>query len=362
MRYVFLLHGIGINPPGWSQKIRTVLSEKAVFYAARSGETPQPVQFVELRFDHVLERNIGSFLDGGGSLSPVNDWLREGWDQRGPNAKLSLNSFIRDFALDVACYLWGGDTMVEILETIAETMVETIMPGPKKNDFYLLCHSLGTKIGCDLLNLLYEPAGGSNPAYPNINKLHPLFSLRPNGDPTRTSPDFSGLYLIANVAPLLNRFDNQSYDANSSHVRISIPGTQGGIIRNHFRIFNNHYDPVARCGGTNLINPSVYTHHTVIAQANDWLMHFYEQYLDHPLVHIPLIEDFYGLQLSEPVKLKAIQDFESGCHLPAIEATLETALSLLPEYNPTDPQKGLLSFLFETARKLGTITNDSPEN
>ncbi|MBN1758438.1 MAG: hypothetical protein JW863_08985 [Chitinispirillaceae bacterium] len=80
--------------------------------------------------------------------------------------------------------------MVEVLESIAATMVKTIMPSPKKNDFFLLCHSLGTKVGFDLLNLLYKPAGNGNPAYPNINKLHPLFSLRPNGDPTRTSPDF----------------------------------------------------------------------------------------------------------------------------------------------------------------------------
>ena len=73
MRYAFLLHGIGINPLGWSHKVQTFLSEKAVFYAARSGETPQPVQFIELRFDHILDRNLSSFLDGGVSLGPVNN-------------------------------------------------------------------------------------------------------------------------------------------------------------------------------------------------------------------------------------------------------------------------------------------------
>ncbi|MBN1758439.1 MAG: hypothetical protein JW863_08990 [Chitinispirillaceae bacterium] len=165
--------------------------------------------------------------------------------------------------------------------------------------------------------------------------------------------------MIANVAPLLSLFDNQSYDANTSPVRISIPGAQGGIVRNYFRVFNNHYDPVARCGGTNRINPSAYSYHTVLAQANTWLMHYLEQYLDHPLVHIPIIEDLYGLSLPEQIKQQAVNDYESRCHKPAIEAALETVLSLLPDFQMTSSPKDLLTFLFDTARKLRTISENT---
>ncbi|MBN1758437.1 MAG: hypothetical protein JW863_08980 [Chitinispirillaceae bacterium] len=107
MRYLFLLHGIGISPPGWSAKVQTFISEKSAFYAAQSQHLPQPVTFIELRYDHILERNMGVFLDGGSFLGHINDWLKEGWESRGPNAKLTVNSFIRDYALDVGCYLWG---------------------------------------------------------------------------------------------------------------------------------------------------------------------------------------------------------------------------------------------------------------
>ena len=125
MHYVFLLHGVGVNTPGWSNGIQTTLKTKAQEYAAKISQELTDVEFVELCYDQVLDRNMDAFLEGGTSLGKINDWLKSGWADRKTGKKpTDLSSFVRDYALDVCCYLWSGDTMIEVLDTIAKTMLE----------------------------------------------------------------------------------------------------------------------------------------------------------------------------------------------------------------------------------------------
>lgn len=352
MHYVFLLHGVGISNPGWSIPVSTALAEKANLYAAASGQALAEVKFIELRYDQILERNMQQFIDNGSTTGAVGAWLKQGWDNRGAGKIPDVNTFIRDYALDIGCYLFVRDTTIEVLDTLAQKMLEVMAGSPLKNDYSLICHSLGTKVGFDLLHLLYaKTTAAGNPKAANLDKLSPLFGLRDNGDVVRTSPDFSGLYLLANVMPLLNHFDQQAYDANSSHVRMSIPGTQGGVIRNNYRIINNHFDPIARAGGSGTIKKDVYSCNITYPQADAWLMHYLTQYTDHPAVHLPIIEDLYKIKIAEPLKKKAIAGFEAKFRNPAIESALETALKLLPDGSTVTSQNNILEFLFSYANK-----------
>jgi len=328
--YLFMLHGMGEQTPGWSKEHKKIIEDKAKEY---SGETKtnlrKRVEIVELEFGSLLDGIMQDLLAGGDSLGPANDWLK-GTDGNG------LAKFIRNCALDVTAYIWHVDTSIFVLNRIAEKMLSVIQPHPITNQFSLLCHSLGTKVGFDLLHLLYieDTNGGGDTG--DLDALSPLFKLRPTGDPESTSPKFSNLYLVANVMPLLNDVDLQTFSSDNTHVQIRINTIpyQGGVVLDDFRIFNNHYDPFARLGRTHHVPAKCYTEEIRLQQAHEWNMHSLEHYLAHPKVHIPIIEGLY--KITVPEKQKKIQEYAEAHHDAAKESALEAALSVTPQFTGTD--------------------------
>ena len=326
MHYLFLLHGMGQQGHGWAVDHIELIENLAAEYSGQSVKTLQKrVEIVELEYDTLLDGIMTRLLEDGEGLGSFNENLK--------NAKEgSLEEFIRKSALDVTGYIWHSDTCINVLNKLAIDLLSVIAPDPLKNQFSILCHSLGTKVGFDLLHLLYAEELSSNGNQSDVE----LFKLRSNWDPVATSPRFQNLYLVANVMPLLNLVDLQTFSASDSHVRARINDIpyQGGIL-NNYRIFNNHYDPIARMGRTSHIPENVYTEEIVLAQAHKLNMHSLEEYLAHPRVHIPIIEDVYGIDVENKGAL--ISEYLLAHKDSKIEIALDTALSVLPELSSTNP-------------------------
>jgi hypothetical protein len=344
MHIVFLLHGIGNHQKGWSDSISQAIKLKAIEYGnLTEQQANDKVEFVELLYNDILDQNIHKILSGGKSLGSFNQLLAKGYEDR-YNPKPSNDSqtqtigVFRDLALDLFCYMLNPEMTNTVLLKLAEIVLNKISlePGSK---YSFVAHSLGTKVSFDLLHRLFE----SNSKYYSIDKN--------SKNPVYGSPSIHSYYLLANVAPILNYFDFTNYNMNDSHVRERRPSSiprQGGIISNAFRIFNNQYDPVAKIGLSNQINSNVYSQNSwfrFLSQAN---MHDYEQYIAHPIVHLNMLEDFYGIKAKN--KDSIINDFKT---IQVNEETKKQIDEMLNKINVPESAVSMLEFL----KNIESITN-----
>jgi len=304
---VFLLHGIGTQKSGWSHEAVENLKAKATAAFQKFGLTPVlEVEFVELFYADLLDKNMETMLEGGISLGDANDFLLQGFRERKdpnhvPNSNNEkLAAFVRDFALDVACYMWNAEFKQLILSSLADKMLLKIEQNPGKQ-YSFISHSLGTKVGFDLLHLFYQG-----------NKY---FTVNQFKSPVPPAPFFTGYYQLASVAFLLSQLTNSPEKPNDSHVRVMDDNQtpeQAGIILKKFGIYKNDFDPVAIIGRSNQIRPGVFSgirRLSYLSQAN---MHDFNLYVDHPAVHLDMIEDFYGVVVPESKRMEAIQEYESS--------------------------------------------------
>jgi hypothetical protein len=302
---VFLLHGVGKQQKDWADEpIKIIKDHSDKTIAKFALQTQYDVEFHDLFYSDLLDKNIEQMLAGGDSLFGVNKFLKQGFEERNnPNYVAKTNSEkvaagLRDFGLDVLCYTLNPNFMTLILNDIATQLVSKISlnSGAK---FSLVTHSLGTKVGFDLLHQLYLKE----------------YSVTPAGLPMAGSPAFLSYYHLASVAEVIGLFDFASYTPNNSHVKVINRyrnPEQLGVISKSYRIFNNQFDPVALIGMANKIDANVYSEYKWLNYIDQVWMHDLTCYLNNPSVHLSMIEDFYGVQIPDLERQHIIDTYDKS--------------------------------------------------
>lgn len=302
---VFLLHGVGMQQKDWADEPIKIIKDHSTHTLSKFGLQPKyEVEFHDLFYSNLLDKNVEVMLAGGDSLLAVNTFLKQGFAERNdPNHIATTNgekiaSGLRDFGLDVLCYTLNPNFMTLILNDIATQMVSKISlnAGAK---FSLVTHSLGTKVGFDLLHRLYLKE----------------YSVTPAGLPMAGSPPFLSYYHLASVTEVIGLFDFAAYTPNNSHVRVINRfrnPEQLGVISKSYRIFNNQFDPVALIGMANKIDSNVYSEYKWLNYIDRVWMHDMTCYLNNPSVHLPMIEDFYGVQIPATERQNIIDRYDKS--------------------------------------------------
>ena len=304
---VFLLHGVGKQTEGWStvpaEKIKAncnkVLSET-------ENSSDFELTFVELNYGHLLDANMFAMVEGSEGVPLVHDYLSLGLAERNnsnyvaESKKEKIAAALRDYALDLPTYLLNWEFTKMILISLAEKVTNTIAEHPSNTKYSLICHSLGTKVGFDLLHLIYT---GS------------YYNVHDSGNPTEGSPTFSSFYQLASIPWIMTHFDSVNYTPNNSYVRVrkvTDMGVQNGVIRDAYRIYGNKYDPIAWIGQSEKISPTVYSSRDQLDYIDRIWMHDFNLYLDHPKVYLSLVEDLLSIRLEDNYKEDMIAAYDNN--------------------------------------------------
>jgi len=329
---VFLMHGMGNQAPGWSDKSQKLLKDKSDEFGALPGATMFfDVEFVELNIQNLLNRNMEKLIKGGESLGDLTEFLNEGYDKRknnpdfeGDTTKEKIALFVRDFALDVFCYNWNDEFKTFLLLQLAEDVLKTIKEKLEANlndnvRFSFIAHSLGTKFSFDLLHRLYTMG---KPGY---------YKVDDSGAPMLGSPSFSTYIQLSSVSQILSRFSHLSEKPNNSHVRIArTTPRQFGIVDNRYGIYNNNWDVVSWIGEWNRYENHVFSSPFVnLDYLSTWNMHNMDLYISHPAVYCDLMHFLYGYTVSESQKKVLITTFEQKQENQSQE--LKQALQLIKQ-------------------------------
>lgn len=303
---VFLLHGVGKQQEGWSKEIVDNLKTKANKIISENQLEPfYEVEYVELFFSDLLDQNMQIMIDGGENLGEVNEFLKKGLEERNDpdfkpeTTKAKIAAGLRDYALDVPTYALNPDFTNALLVRLAIKVTTTIAANSNAV-FSFVSHSLGTKVSFDLLHKLYID--------------NEYYSVTEAGKPI-DSPSFRCYYQFASVAWVIGLFDYSTKTPNNSHVRVKRKEAtyeQGGVISDSYRIYNNNFDPIAWIGKSNKLEPRVYSTLNKLDYIDRAWMHDFNCYIDHPEVHLRMIEDFYRVKINEDVKQQTIEAYNNS--------------------------------------------------
>lgn len=306
---VFLVHGIGQHPAGWSNGPdgpATALSAARGHYpSCLPGDRPlsDQLELVEIRYDDVFDRVLDTWLELGQSIPATAGFP---WVDQVKELLQSVNgkkeSFLR-YGGDVLLYC-GFDLVARAVRWRVNSVIATRIyqswlavrdnPGAIPR-FAVIAHSLGTTVAQDALYQLasakwdddlaevaaQRPDMLANPALGGADRLaFDEVVARARAHPDRPIPvGLSALYLVANTWPLLRQVDGD-------YSRLQNNGAFDCA-----RVYNiNHaWDPVSLIGGGAAIVPSRpgWTNITVrhVHQPN---IHGFGHYLSHPAVHAPM--------------------------------------------------------------------------
>lgn len=279
MKHLFLLHGMGSNPPGWSASVVQTLDELASNYNwfKSNGNFKDQVVIHELRYDDVLEQYVHDWRESADALREAGN--REQKKLRIPKTLMLLNTSVMPeddksvfwtTLIDPILYRGFTEARQNVRATVMNQIVNAINAADQGAmvEASVLCHSQGTIVGHDVLHLL-----GSQPVNGNNSFMPPQFS-------------FDSVFMLANVS----RLGPYDVDPYTSCVR---PGTApvmgaGNYCRRLYS-FRHRWDPFtfwqtfAPTGwGDDFLCEPILTH---VHSAN---VHGFTHYLSHPEVHVPI--------------------------------------------------------------------------
>jgi hypothetical protein len=299
-RIVFLVHGMGDQPPDWSTSVKAKLDEVAARYAAfRNGQPlSQRVELVEIDYDSVFDQHVNDFAgdfanleqfaqQAGRSLGKIANWF--------PNADASQRGFFWTHVVDVLLYhgfnLVRDEVRVKVMQQFAHKLTSS-MQGGRIVDAFVIAHSLGTGVTCDTLALLGSQAFNGSSAF-----------LAGRG------MQFKGIFTIANVAKEVAT-DIDPY-TSVLHPDSAVVNPASSAYCARFANFRHVLDPFCRLtpfappnwgGDFNSVEDLKHVH--------DLNVHGFEHYLDHPKVHIPIINGIFETPIiTSQERADAIRDY-----------------------------------------------------
>jgi hypothetical protein len=282
-RLVFLVHGVGRNPPGWSAEARAVLARAAARYAGFAGGPPleERVRFVEVTYDEVFDRyvdRVGAELgalaafvreQGGPRLAKLGGWLAQ--------ATPTERALFWTHAADAVLYRYAPQLRDPVRVSVMTQIVDAVTAaraGGELAEVSVLAHSLGCAVATDALHLLAtRPFGGSD-------------AFLAGRDLT-----VRNLFAVANVA----RAVQGDVDPYASPVRPASAGPAPTYVT-RYHAFAHALDPFTRVRpfappgwGADYFPPDPPLRHL-----RGFDVHALEHYLDHPAVHAPVLNGVFG--------------------------------------------------------------------
>lgn len=291
-RVLLLVHGMGRHAPGWSATVTAKLDEVALRYPRfrkqyPSGGVADHLRVAEVTYDACFRQYVDQWQESvdqlvefmevneahaGGQLEDfgeVLDWVRL-------RATPGERKFFWSHAADVLLYrffpLVTDEVRVTVLEQLAQALAGRNVRGA------VLAHSLGTKVTHDCLQLLgTEPFGGGQSF------------LASNGY------FLEAVFTVANVSRILGRvrpgdpdvYQSVVHPRSTSATAVAPPGYCGAFFN-----FRHAFDPFTLVKPFRPANwgPDYYApDHDLEHIAADWNVHGFTHFLDHPAVHVPIL-------------------------------------------------------------------------
>lgn len=278
-RLVILVHGMGVHPSGWSSAVQRKLDEVAAQFSFFSAASlSRQVTFAEVDYDDVFVSQVADFgmsakglADFGKSkkvdISGTVAWLKGASDTE--------QKFFWSHCDDVLLYRFFRSirkaVQARVRDQIGTAITNARAEGP--TSVTVVAHSLGTSVTHDALATLgAQPWNGSQAFLAGSFQIETLF-------------------MIANVSRCLET-DNP---AGSSCV---FPGTlaKGGYAEAYFNV-RHTLDPIPAIRAFTpgkAWNSKKYFAIESLDHILNVNVHDLGHYLDHPLVHIPLLRRMFG--------------------------------------------------------------------
>jgi hypothetical protein len=312
---LFLVHGMGDNSPGWSAEVKQKLDDVSARYssvAAFANRKPftQVVTCVEVTYDDVFTKYLAQF---GGTIEGVRDVAaKRGIQLPGLFEWLTAHATPREQAffwshfVDVVLYALFREIRTDVQVRVMDSIAQVAQHG---GDFSVMSHSLGTAVAHDsLARLGSEPWQGGK------------------GFSATGSFRFRNFFTLANVSRFVQLVTGG--DVYGSCVRPASAGSPGYCER--FFQFFHRYDPFT---AAHAFTPQGWgTGYRYVGPLDHFArlnVHSWTHYLDHPAVHVALINQLYGDFVVDDRQLAAaVADYHPR---PAAEcaARLEEIKSLL---------------------------------
>jgi hypothetical protein len=292
---LLVAHGVGVHEAGWEAAVQTKLTEVAGRYAAFQPDPEKLWDEVELQavsYDGILSETLEQWKTHAGG---VMDFVAK---HKAPGTE-SL-AWIEELAEQDEDYLWThvGDVVIyhffplfrerirsRVMRSIADAVFAE--PGRHMRDCTILAHSLGTSVVHDSLHVL-----GTETIAGFANTLGP-----PN-------ERFRAIVMLANVSRLLE----STVGAFKSIVR---GGAQDDLASDctRFMSFRHELDPIC------VVRPFLpmdfdpqFNRIRSLSHYRAFDIHGYEHYLDHPRVHVPLLNSACGVDRITPDERDAAVD------------------------------------------------------
>jgi hypothetical protein len=290
MRLLFLVHGMGANPPGWSKPIQARLDELAARYTYFAGGKPftQRLRIVEIGYDSVFSDLVEHWQD---DLEEFRK-LEKSEALKLPEVLRTLSqatlpeevkSVFWTTLIDPVLYRGVSIVRDKVRALVQKQLLEALEPEMAKGPVpaCVVCHSLGTIVTHDALDNLgsvpqSDGHGGQSRAF-----MPPAFT-------------FDTLFSLANVSRL-GPYDRDPYN---TCVRPLSAGDAGGGVPPYLKTmysFHHRWDPFTLFQtfhrddwGPDYVEPAPLEH---VHSAN---VHGFLHYLDHPTVHVPILNKALG--------------------------------------------------------------------
>lgn len=320
---LFVVHGMGQYETGWEAEVRRKLEEVAGRYAAFRADPAalwQEVELVPVLYDDVLRATIDAWRTHAGGVASFArqhelfggldlDWL-ERFAGEDP-------SFFWTHAADVVLYRFFKLQRAAVRARVARQILDRVeaLPNGAFDDCCVLAHSLGTAVIHDTLHTLATSTFDG--------QAHPYGVL---------DSRFRAITMLANTSRVLQD-DIVAYD---SVVRGG-PRTSKTSNCSQFLSWHHEWDPftLVKRYAPDLWDerwPANNNTFGSVAHFRHWNVHGFDHYLDHPRIHVPLLNLLTGRDaVPRKERLAAVKAYERfGGRLrtiPAIEAKVRELLT-----------------------------------
>lgn len=275
---VFLVHGMGEHAERvWSNPIQEKLLEVSLKYEAfQDRNLSERIEFIPISYDDIIVVALDQWKENSqrlGEFARVNGLQDSGMLRLLEELAKQDEPFFWSHVADVLVYRllrsYTNLIRLRVVRQIGETIQKKIESGQVPS-CSVLAHSLGTAVAHDALHKLgSEPwNGGENPFGPKHWRFHHII-------------------MIANSSRLLS----SEIDPHSSIVRPG-PNVDETSYCYQYHCFDHDFDLVGKLLPISPTDWSVTHPASALRHFHNWNFHAFEHYLDHPLVHIPILRAF----------------------------------------------------------------------
>jgi len=277
-RLLFVVHGMGVHSDlTWFPEVRDKLVALAAQYAAAGQPAlSTQVEIVDVTYDSVFAKLLDRW---NGAADAIGDTVAKegismpdlvGW-LKGVNA--TEKKFFWSHVVDVMLYRYFPLVTKHVRVMVAQRILSKIREMKKQGgslEVSFLCHSLGTSVLHDTLALL-----ATDP------------SLKARAALAGTSFPFNAIFTVANVGRVLEREGN-GFPVYASVVHPDTVRGEEAWCRNYHN-FRHVLDPFTWVRRFAPVGWGAGYQEAAVEHFKEFNVHGFTHYLDHPAVHVPVL-------------------------------------------------------------------------